>query len=975
MVVALDSPSSLPRTFVIYGEAGVGKSRFSAEIADAARARGARVLTGSCVDLGGRSLPFGAITELLRPLGGGSGPRMLDDVPGTLDATGRSFPDLLAGAGYGAGAEGPDDLMRTRLFELILGVVTGLADSGSVVLIVEDLHWADRSTLDVLAFLHRNLHRGAIVSLLTYRSDEVNRRHPALPFLAELERSGRSERIELRRFDRTEMTEQLAGITGRPPTAELVERIRARSEGNAFLTEELLAATATDGPLPDTLQDVLFARMSALSSAAQHLLRVAAVAGAPVDARLLEVVMGADDTFGQTLRETLDASILLRERSTQDEAFGFRHALLRDAVYGDLLPGERTRLHASYARALGSPMDGVTEGRLAQLAYHAEASGDLERALPAAVGAGMAAADAFAFPEANAQYERALELWERVPAAEMHAGIGRVELLEKAAATAAAATIPTSTSRIMEAVALVEPLGDPIRTGLLYERLGRYRWLNGDGSGALEAYDRGMALVPSAPPNEARARVTAGLGQIRMILADFGDAIALCEEAVAAARSVGSHEVECHALNSLGVATAYLGEVDRGLEMLEHSIGIATAMGLVEDVARAYANMADVLGVSARFSDAIVIGLQCEEYASAHGLGSAYGSPGLCEAAGALYRTGRWDDAEAALARAQGYAARGVPEIDLHVRRAAIEVGRGHHAEAMGRLELVRQLSERSIDVQYLAPMTEVSAELAIWDGRPAEAERAIADVLARFPRWQGANISRFGPLYALAVRAAADCASLARLRRSQQDADAAASRGAAHLEAIRRAGAEIDRRWPVFRPLADAYLSLCDAESTRMQARHDPGPWATTIDAWDALGMPYPKAYASWRLAEALLASRGSRERAHASLREAHHTAVRLGAEPLRFAIESLAAMGRVDLGDGAPVSEAPFGLTAREREVLAHVASGLTNRQIGDRLFITEKTASVHVSNILGKLGVDTRGQAASVAHRLGLVDTEDS
>lgn len=938
-----------------------------------ARDRGARVLTGGCIDLSGQSLPFASIIEAFRSLTSGPSLPRLDDLLGPFDATiGSPLPELLAGAMHRGVADGPDALMQGRLFELILGVVARLAEATPVVFVVEDLHWADRSTLDLLAFLIRNLRHEPIVVLMTYRSDQVDRRHRLLPFLAELERSGRAERIHLGRFDRSEMTEQLAGILGGPPIAGLVERIRSRSEGNAFFTEELLAATATDGPLPETLRDVLFARTSSLTDAAQKLLQVASVAGGPVDAQLLQLVMDADDMFLPALRETLDAHILVRPHSTDGESIAFRHALLREAVYEDLLSSERTRLHAAFAQALTSASDARTAGvRFAQLAYHWEASGDLERALPAAVRAGMAAAEGYAFPEANAQYERALELWDRLPDAATRAGLDRVELLERAAATAAAAAIPTSVSRITEAIALIDPSADPTRGGLLHERLGRYRWINGDGSGSLAAHREAVRLVPSDPPSAARARVAAGLGQILMILGNFENSIVLCKEAVAAAQAVGSREVECHALNTLGIDTAYLGDVDGGLQMLEHSLGIASEIGLTDDVARAYVNMADVLGVSARFSDAVVIGFRCDEYAIAHGLGSFYGIAGLCEAAGALYRSGRWDDANAALVRVQQREARGVSEIDLHLRLAAIEVGRGRHDDAHRRLGLVRRLSEHAIDLQYLVPLTEVAAELAVWEGRPGDAGGVIADGLARVIPSQGANISRFGPLYALAVRAAADSASLARMRGSQESVEEARSNGVLHLGSVHRVSEEINRRWPAFALLGEAYRSLCDAEFARLEARVDADRWATTVAAWDALKMPYRKAYASWRYAEALLASKAPREGARTTLREAHDIAVSIGAEPLRLAIEASASMGRVDLGDGPGASEAPFDLTSRERQVLALVASGLTNRQIGERLFITEKTASVHVSNILGKLGVTSRTQAGAVAHRLGLID----
>jgi DNA-binding CsgD family transcriptional regulator/tetratricopeptide (TPR) repeat protein len=966
VVGAFEARTTGPRAFVIAGEAGVGKTRFSDEIADVAVERGCHVLRGGCIDLSGESLPFAAIIEAFRSLR--SGPQ----APG-LAALLDPFQVM---TGYDAQAAptsrshdgAPDALTQGRLFELILNVLTRLAAEAPVLLIVEDLHWADASTLDLMAFLARNLRREAVVLLMTSRSDQVEGRHRLLSFLSELERSGRAERIELHRFDRSETAEQLAGILGSHPTAALIERVRSRSEGNPFFTEELLASEATDGPLPETLRDVLFARMSSLTDGARHLLRVAAAAGGPVDVTLLEQVTGGD-RFLPALREALDLHTLVRSTSPDGGAVDFRHALLREAVYEDLLPSERAALHAAYARALGArAVTGMESERAGQLAYHWAASSDLARALPAAIRAGSAAAELTAFPEAYAQFERALGLWDRVPEAAAKAGVDRVGLLERtaAAAAAAAASLPASVRRISEAIELVDTSLDPIRAGLLYERLGRYRWLNGDGGGALVAYREALRLVPSEPATAARARVMAGLGQILMILADTEASLVVTREAVAVARAVGSRAVECHALNTLGVDTAYFGDVEAGLAMLHESLSIADAEGLEDDAARAYTNLADVLVVCGRWADAVTMGLRAAEYANDHGLGSLHGLTGLGDAVGAMYRSGRWDEAASTLQRAQQLETGGIAEIDLHIRVGMLEVSRGEHAQAHRRLELVGGLSGQLVDLQFLVPLTEVTAELAIWEGRTKDAVTAVAEGLARVAPPKGANISRFGPLYALGLRAAADDAALARQLRDPDGVDAARVRGRSLLEIVRRVGDEIDQHFPAFRGLGQAYQTLCEAEAGRLDGRAVPQAWARAADWWATLGMPYPRAYALWRQGQAFGMLRHPGTRSAEVLGEGRRIAAGLGAEPLRMAIDATASTLRIELGTGAPDRSHAFGLTAREREVLALVAAGRTNREIGEVLFVTPKTASVHVSNILRKLDVTSRTQAAAIAHQ---------
>jgi DNA-binding CsgD family transcriptional regulator len=282
-----------------------------------------------------------------------------------------------------------------------------------------------------------------------------------------------------------------------------------------------------------------------------------------------------------------------------------------------------------------------------------------------------------------------------------------------------------------------------------------------------------------------------------------------------------------------------------------------------------------------------------------------------------------------------------------------------------------------STDSQWILPLLELSAELALWRRRPKDARDEIAQALGRLGTLNAGQISRLGPVIALAVRAEADQAELVRGRPDAQS-DEIRRVASGYLALMREFDDEIRRGRPSLVRLAGAWLRLCEAEQGRVLGEPSSKAWSEAALAFASLEMPYQQAYARWREAEAHLAARGPRGHAVGALVEAHRLATELGAEPLRGEIEGVARRARVDLdrqrqaADRPPKSDTAFGLTARELEVLGLLVAGLTNREIGGRLFISENTAGVHVSNILGKLGVSRRMEAAATAHRLGLIET---
>jgi DNA-binding CsgD family transcriptional regulator len=970
-------------SILIAGEAGVGKTRLVAEFAESARGAGFTVLQGGCVELGEGALPYAPVVEAFRGLVRREDAADLDVVLGHgRSELARLLPDL------GPVADGPASGLgigsaQGRLFELLLGVFERLAARAPVALIAEDLHWSDRSTRDLLGFLVRNLRHVPAVVVLTYRSDELHRRHPLLPFLAELGRTGFVERIELEPFDLPEAAAQLRAIAGREVEDGIVASIHARSGGNAFFAEELLVAAGDDedADLPPTLRDVLLARVARLAEPTQDFLRIASAAGQRVDPALVATAAGLDDAaLYDALRESVGRQVLVPDPTAGTERYAFRHALLQEAVYDDLLPGERTRLHAAFAQTLEARSAGDASYS-AELAYHWYAAHDLPRALECAVAAGIDAEARYAFPEALAQYERAVELWDQVPDAETRAGRDRIDLLGTAASVARFHEAARAATLAQTAIRYADQAGDALRAGLLNERLGRYAWIAGQGEVSQRAHQAAMRLIPPEPPSEARARAVAGRAQIVMLSGRFAESRVLAEEALTLARAVGARDIEGHALNTRGLDRGVGGDVSGAIEDLQTALAIGEETGIVDDIGRAYANWVWVLDVAGRLEEAVAVAELGIATTERLGLVRFFGTHLLCNVADYLYRLGRWDEAEQAIRRAGEAGPYGINEILEQEFIGRLAIARGQWDEAAERLRPLAPVAERASDIQFIEPVQASLAELALWLGRPDDAAARIAAALRLV---EHTTEVRIGEIYALGIRANADAAEIARGRRSLEDEAAAVAAGEALLVGIRDRHAEVLTTRPAFAHLSEAWVRLCAAEATRLRREPDPDAWAVTAEVWERLPRPYPAAYARWREAEARLAARGDRTKTIDSLRRARGMAERLGAIPLLREIDGLAGRARLDLGtvvdaDGPTEGPAPeplddaarFGLTTREREVLSLVALGRTNRQIADELFISTNTAGVHVSNILGKLEVNGRGEAAALAYRLGLVE----
>jgi DNA-binding CsgD family transcriptional regulator/tetratricopeptide (TPR) repeat protein len=961
-----------PAVVLVGGEAGVGKTRLITELTARCAADGTRMLAGGCVPVGDGTLPYTPIVEALRTLVAEVG---ADEVRGLIGPSWPELARLLPALGEPDRAGQPDQAAQARLFELLLGLLGRLGEQVPLVLVVEDLHWADHSTQDLLAFLVRNLRRERMLLVVTYRDDEPGQQRLG-PYLAELDRAGRVERLELPRLDQAQTGAQLVGILEAAPAAELVAAVFARSEGNPFFTEELLAAVrAGSGELPATLRDLLRGRIQGLPERAQHVLKVVAVAGRQVPHGLLATVAGLTDRQLDGALRAAVARQLLVTRPGPD-GYEVRHALLREVVDADLLPGERARLHAGLAHAFSEQPEvtGVSPAvTAAELAVHWDAAGEAAEALPARVRAGQAADRTHAFPEARNHYERALELWERVPDPGQPAGLDRVDLLDHAAQAAISTGAAGRAIELLEdAVGLVDPADEPVRAAVLQARLGDHRRVAGNETGALAAYQEAERLLAGTPPSTERARVLASHARTLALMWRSEEAIPRCEEAIGIARDVGARIEEAQALSTLGMCMDDLGELDRAAALQREARRIAEEVGDAEGIMRTYVNLNHVLGMAGRGRDALEDAREGYLRACQFGLERGVGSAVAGNLAVSLLDTGRWD--ECARFTAEALVPDSAFAFGLHAWRGLLLTRRGDFAAAREQLKWAMRLSPpASRDAAWYG-----LAELAIWEGRDNDAQ----GVLAEWQHWcaevdpEGVLPQLSLPRYGLALRLEADRVEQAAARRSPEDVAEIQSRTAS-------VAAELDRlaavQTPQVRsPHAACELLLAQAELSRLEGRSDPQRWRAAVAAREQLEHRFDAAYGRFRLAEALLASGAPRRQVESALRPAHDTAVALSAAPLRREIELLAQRGRLRLEepiDAAAEPKAPpspaasLGLTQREAEVLALVAEGRTNRQIGQALFITPKTASVHVSRILAKLGVAGRGEAAAVAHRLGL------
>jgi DNA-binding CsgD family transcriptional regulator len=966
-----------PTVRLIAGEAGIGKTRLVAEFAGRAHESGAHVLVGGCLEVGGTGLPYAPFVAALRPLLRRAGEEGLAELigPGRRELA-HLLPDLGPPEPRGERNRPDGSLAGTaaqaRLFEIVLGLLRRLSEDAPVLLVIEDLHWADASTRDLLSFLVRSMRDTRFACVATYRSDELHRRHALRPLLAELQRLQNVDDIELGGFGKAELTEQIAAIMGEQPDADMVDAVLDRSGGNPFFVEELVATGDVRLALPRSLRDTLDDRLRQVGPKAQRVLRVASVSGQAVHHRILAAVVGLPETaLLEAVREAVDHHLLVPTTPDEPPGYAFRHALVQEAAYEELLPSERTELHAAYAQAIETDAQVRLDdpsGTAALVAHHWLMAHDLERALPAALEAGRAAAAGFAFADARAYLDRALELWPKVEPDALPEGIAWTTVLEEAAeASAQAGDARRSIDLIRTALHQLDPIEEPLRAGILQHRLAWYLNESGDWQSGVVALERAADLIPIDPPTRERARVVADLAHSLMVRGRFGDSLALAEAALAISRAVDAPVAEARALNALGLDLASRSDFERGVAILRDAHAQSIELRDPLAIFLTGVGLGWALDECARHGEAYEVAISARGRIARLGADARFGGLLASKAGRALHELGRWDEAGALFDEtiASGptrYALRW-----LISNRIRLRTTRGDVRGAREDVEAYDALGERIVgaDPDLIAARR---AELAIAAGQPREARARVRETLDQLVEPDLDTDAR--NLMLLGLRA-----ELAELETARASRDRSRElMGLARIDELEHAmGRHLARGAAnVPRPArvlgADRDLAAAIVRQARRQ--DDGGAWESAIEGRRALGRPYELGWVLHRAAIAHLAER-RRDDGAAELVEAHAIAAELGAFPLRAATEALARRAGIGLEGVETADDAAdrLGLTRREREVLALLAAGRSNRQIGDQLFMAESTAGVHVSHILGKLGVARRSEAAALAHRLGL------
>ncbi|MEU5696057.1 AAA family ATPase [Actinosynnema sp. NPDC020468] len=952
---------------LLAGDAGIGKTRLVDELATSAHP--ALVLTGRCLDVGETGLPYLPFTEALGQV----------REAGLLDLTarpalGRLLPELalpaavppdegrdVAGLTPLIGRRPEQDVGQLQLFDAVHGLLGDLAADRPVLLVLEDLHWSDASTRHLLSFLLSRLRAQRLLVVGTYRSDDLHRSHPLRPLLNELVRLPAVQRLDLTPLSAIDARSFVAALADDLPD-DVVLEVAERSDGNPFFAEELIAV-ATDGSgVPWTLAEVLLARIEQLGRTAQHVVRVASVGGRSVRHDLLrDVAALADPDLDDALREAVQHHVLQVDR---DEVFAFRHALLREAVYGDLLPGERVRLHSAYAARLVSRSD---RGSAAELAHHSLESHDLAVALSASVRAAEEAQATGAPAEALRHLEQALKLWQAVPVEARPDGVTELFLLGRASWAAGTAGQPERAIAFARSGTKLVDATRPEDAAEMWRRFAQaLQVVDGTDEETLAAVEAAWELVRDRPASAARAWVLAVWAAFLRGQRQYAEARERAVLAVSDGRAAGAEAAVADALATLGLLDEPDGEVLLARGHLQEAVTCAMEAEAVSTELRAryflglhHYDLGELADAARVFDEGV---------ARAAATGLAWSSFGLelrILQVLTRYYVGDWS-ASADAAEPPGLRVSSTVSARLAAAGTHVTVSRGDFEAAERDIRELRSDWHRDLQIALITGGT--GAELALWRGQPELAVSRVADTI-EWSRREGDDWRLVGiRLGALGVAGHADVAARARRRRDTAIAEEAVAAGR-DLAAYAHTTAELGSpRTGELGPEGVAWLARVDAELSRLEGVSSPDLWGAAVEGF-GFGSVFEQAVCRWRHAEALLAA-DRRDEAVAQLRLADEVAERLGAAPLRDAVGLVARRARVAL-HASPARDAVDPFTPRERSVLALVALGRTNREVGEELFISEKTVSVHLTRIMAKLGASRRAEAVAIAFDRGLLD----
>ncbi|MFE7902068.1 AAA family ATPase [Streptomyces sp. NPDC057424] len=943
------------RAVLLAGDAGVGKTRLLEEISGRAGDHGMTVVTGHCVDLGDVGLPYLPFTEIL-------GVFTADErFSGALAA--HPVVERLLGAGTGSVRDVDG---RLRLFEGMAGLLADVAEVAPLLLVLEDLHWADQSSRDLLRFLlGRGVLRHRLAVFASYRADDLHRRHPLRPLLAELVRLPAVERLELRPLADPDVNRLVRALEPRPLPEATVRRIVERAEGNAFYAEELLAATDTEsGGVPSGLADVLLIRFEQLSETTQQVLRTAAVAGRRVDHDLLREAVGLPEAeLESALREAVGRQLLV---AGDDDTYSFRHALAREAVYADLLPGERARLHGAFARLLAGR--GNLAESAAERAHHYRESHDLAEALAASLEAADHAQQVGAPAEEQRHLEAALDLWPAVgpEARPPDGGADRVTLTLRASAAAAhAGELHRAVSLTRSALAeLGQDADSELAARVRYTLAGDL--LRVDSLTAAFAYSsEALAMIPEQPPSRTWVWAAATHVMAARYVGENETALRVARRALTVAEELRVPDAQADLLISLAGFDEGGRRAPQGRERLMRARDLARSSGNAAVELRALFNLAMGCYENGDLAECVPWLTEGLDRARRAGLlSSPYPLEMRYLRLVVLQVLGRWEECvRAAAADAEVLPPAGGYTVGP---RLYVALARGDVAAA----DRARALLEGPFDWMAALVAGIVLTDAAALRHDPEDAVRWTRSTIRALTDETGAPPDAAVRLAALALAAVADAAAGLRLTGDEAGARRWTDTAAELVELARATAGRGEDGTPQG-PEGQAWLARAEAEWVRARSGPNVAAWAEAVTAF-GYGDVYEQARCRLRYAEALVAA-GRREEAGTEARAVRETADLLGTAPLREQVDALIRRGRLSDRPGGGIGAAV--LTAREQDVLRLLALGRSNRQIGEELFISGKTASVHVSNILAKLAASSRGEAVAIAYREGLITAEPS
>ena len=923
-----------PAVILVRGEPGIGKTALAEHIASRSEADGLQVVRGCCAPVEASVLPYGPIAGLVTDLIG-QAPQILASLspevqrgllpltgPGDLDPTGRN---------------------ATRLFAAFVELVSAAGRQRPLLAVVEDLHWADAASVDLLSYATRTV-RGPVGFLLTRRDAPADS-----TAAAELSRVPGAVTIELAPLDDAAM-HQLLEHTLDPPDADRSARISVMSAGIPFLAVHLAAQPDT-GPAPATVVDSMAASVDALPPAERRLLVLLAVMGRQPD----DILVRAADLPSAEL-DTLCRALRRQHLITvHDDGIDFRHSLIREAVMGSMVPGERRDAHHAAADALLASGAGRDPAQSTTLSHHLHACGRHPEALPYTLHAARHAQTVSAFSDARALYKTLRKWWPSVEEPEKKAGATWNAVLRESAAAAQWAGDPRGALDLLgEAAALPRLTAEESAATQL--ATGRALAAAGETNEALLAYRRALEILPPQDRHALRLTALAALAQALMLSGHSQEAVTVAAEAAGSEVPPGDERDRTHAEITAAAARAQLGDAETAITMLEHCLPQVLRTDDLELILRCYSNLAFACGVLGRHDDCARVAADgiraCRRFGNVTSLVTNLRNNEVS----ALIITGRWDEAVTTARQALADVSNPGVAFYLHTRIAEVEVARGRRTAADTELAAAQALAVE--DPYAVAAVARLTAELALQDCDPSSAAGAAAAAIAALRQRQDAV-----PLLRtcwLALQATADLAEAGGALVRNPELSAARDD---HLALARTAAAHS----PL--DVAAVLLATCAAEAARVTASDSADQWRTAADGWQRHNEPHSHAYCLFRLAAERLRCQ-ARTAAAQAVGESLRLAQSLGAAPLEQDIRRLATVGDLPIELTAPriprtsAPPDPRGLTPREQQVLELLATGATNRKVARALQISERTASVHVSNILNKLGAKNRTEAARMA-----------